>query len=140
MMMIPRRRDNFDLFDDLFSDPFFEKRENKLMRTDIKEKGDHYLIDIDLPGYDKDNIKISIDNGYLTISASMDKKVENEKEGKFIHQERYIGECSRSFYVGDTLKESDIKASFKNGTLKITLPKQKQEKIEKEKKYIPIDE
>lgn len=140
MMMIPRRKDDFDLFGDLFSDPFFEKRENKLMKTDIKEKGDNYLIDIDLPGYDKENIKISVDNGYLTISASMDKKIENEKEGKFIHQERYIGECSRSFYVGEELNESDIKASFKNGTLRITLPKQNPEKIEKEKKYIPIDE
>ena len=140
MMMIPRRRDDFDLFGDLFSDPFFERKENKLMKTDIKEKGDKYLIDIDLPGYDKENISISIDDGYLTISANMDKKIENEKDGKFIHQERYVGECSRSFYVGENLKESDIKASFKNGTLKITIPKIDQKKSVKEKKYIPIDE
>ena len=76
MMMMPRRRDDFDLFGDLFSDPFFERKENKLMKTDIKEKGDNYLIDIDLPGYDKENIRISIDDGYLTISANMDKKIE----------------------------------------------------------------
>ena len=74
MMMIPRRKDDFDLFEDLFSDPFFERRENKIMKTDIKEKDGNYVIDIDLPGYNKENIQISIENGYLTISANMDKK------------------------------------------------------------------
>ena len=75
MMMIPRRHD-FDLFDDMFRDPFFNESESKLMKTDIKEKKDKYLIDIDLPGYDKDNIKIEIQDGYLTIHASINK--ENE--------------------------------------------------------------
>ena len=140
MMMIPRRNNDFDLFGDMFRDPFFTDDESKIMKTDIKEKKDKYIIDIDLPGYDKENISISIDDGYLTISANMDKKIENEKDGKFIHQERYVGECSRSFYVGEDLKESDIKASFKNGTLKITIPKIDQKKSVKEKKYIPIDE
>ena len=140
MMMIPRRKDDFDLFEDLFSDPFFERRENKIMKTDIKEKDGNYVIDIDLPGYNKENIQISIENGYLTISANMDKKVEHEKDGKFIHQERYVGQCSRSFYVGDDLKEADIKATFKNGTLQLTLPKPSTQKAEKERKYIPIDQ
>ena len=138
-MLIPRR-ENFDLFGDLFSDPLFEKREKQLMKTDIKEKDGNYLIHIDLPGYNKENIYISIENGYLIISANIDKKIENEKKETFLHQERYIGKCSRKFYVGENLKESDITANFKNGTLTITFPKQIDEKIEKEKRYIPISE
>lgn len=138
-MLIPRK-ENFDLFGELFSDPLFEKREKQLMKTDVKEKDGNYLIDIDLPGYKKENIYISIENGYLTISANIDKKVENEKRETFLHQERYIGKCSRSFYVGENLKESDITASFKNGTLTIVFPKQTDEKTEKEKQYIPISE
>lgn len=137
-MIIPRK-ENFDLFGDLFFDPF-EKREKQLMKTDVKEKDGNYLIDIDLPGYNKENIYISIENGYLTISANIDKKVENEKRETFLHQERYIGKCSRSFYVGENLKESDIKANFKNGTLTITFPKQIEEKMEKEKRYISIED
>ena len=99
MMMIPRRND-FDLFDEMFNDPFFTRSESKLMRTDIKDKKDHYELEVDLPGY--------------------------------------VGECSRSFYVGDNIKEEDIKASFKNGTLKLTFPKNDQPKLEG-KKYIDIE-
>ena len=66
MMLVPRRKGNFDLFDEMFNDPFFTRNENKLMKTDIKEKGDKYLVEIDLPGYEKDNIKIEVEDGYLT--------------------------------------------------------------------------
>ena len=138
MMMIPRRRNEFDLFEEMFNDPFFTRGENKLMKTDIKEKKDHYELEVDLPGYEKEDIKIELSDGYLTVHASMNKSVDSENDSKYVHKERYVGECSRSFYVGNNIKEEDIKASFKNGTLKLTLPKEKQEKQE-EKKYIDID-
>ena len=140
MMMIPRRKNEFDLFDEMFNDPFFTRGENKLMKTDIKEKGDKYLLEVDLPGYEKENIKVEIEDGYLTVHASMNKNIdESEKDSKYVHKERYIGECSRSFYVGEEINEEDIKASFKNGTLKIELPKKDQKKIEDSKKYIDIE-
>ena len=138
MMMIPRRKNEFDLFDEMFNDPFFTRGENKLMRTDIKEKNDHYELEVDLPGYEKENIKIELSDGYLTIHASMNKSVDDEKDSKYVHKERYVGNSSRSFYVGDNVKEKDIKATFKNGTLKLTFPKDKQEKQD-EKKYIDIE-
>ena len=138
MMMIPRRKNEFDLFDEMFNDPFFTRGENKLMRTDIKEKKDHYELEVDLPGYEKEDIKIELTDGYLTIHASMNKAVDDEKDSKYVHKERYVGECSRSFYVGDDIKEEDIKASFKNGTLKLSLPKQ-EEGHKEEKKYIDIE-
>ena len=139
MMMIPRRND-FDLFDDMFGmDPFFERRDSKLMKTDIKEKGDKYIIDIDLPGYDKENIDLEIEDGYLKVSAKVDKNIdESDEEEKYIHQERFYGECSRSFYIGKNIKEEDIKASFKKGILTLTIPKEEQKKLE-EKKKIQID-
>ena len=138
MMMIPRRRNEFDLFDEMFNDPFFTRSENKLMKTDIKEKKDHYELEVDLPGYEKEDIKIELEDGYLTIHASMNKAVDDEKDIKYVHKERYVGNSSRSFYVGENIKEEDIKASFKNGTLKLSLPKEKEEKKE-ERKYIDIE-
>ena len=121
MMMIPRKRNDFDLFDEMFGmDPFFERRDAKLMKTDIKEKGDKYIIDIDLPGYDKENIDLEIEDGYLKVSAKVDKNIdESDEEEKYIHQERFYGECSRSFYIGKNIKEEDIKASFKRRTKEI---------------------
>ena len=138
MMMIPRRHD-FDLFDDMFRDPFFNEGESKLMKTDIKEKKDKYLIDIDLPGYDKDNIKIEIQDGYLTVHASVNKENDEEEKGKYVRKERYAGECSRSFYIGDNIKEEDIKAKFKNGTLTLEIPKKEERKQLPDTKYIPIE-
>ena len=123
----------------MFNDPFFTRGENKLMKTDIKEKGDKYLLEVDLPGYEKEDIKIEIEDGYLTVHASMNKNIdESDKDSKYVHKERYVGECSRSFYVGEDIKEEDIKASFKNGTLKLELPK-KEMKKEDSKKYIEIE-
>ncbi len=138
MMMIPRRHD-FDLWDEMFRDPFFTESESKLMKTDIKEKKDKYLIDIDLPGYEKDSIKIEIQDGYLTIHAKVNKEENDEEKGKYVRKERYTGECSRSFYVGDNVKEEDIKAKFVNGTLKLEIPKKEDKKELPEKKYIPIE-
>ena len=138
MMMIPRRHD-FDLWDEMFRDPFFTESESKLMKTDIKEKKDKYLIDIDLPGYEKEGIKVEIQDGYLTIHAKVNKEENDEEKGKYVRKERYTGECSRSFYVGDNVKEEDIKAKFVNGTLKLEIPKKEDKKELPEKKYIPIE-
>lgn len=136
MMLIPR--DNFDLFDDIFTDPFFKRNDNKLMRTDIKEQDDNYVISVDLPGYDKENIKVDITDGYLTVSAKTDSENNEEEKGKYVRRERYFGECSRSFYVGDDISVEDVDASFKNGTLIMEIPKMDSKKELPEKKYIEI--
>ena len=128
MMMIPRRNNDFDLFGDMFRDPFFTDDESKIMKTDIKEKKDKYIIDIDLPGYEKENIKMSVEDGYLTVNATVNSNKEEKEEGKFVRKERYMGSCSRSFYVGEAVESEDIKASFKNGTLKIELPTKDEKK------------
>ena len=138
MMMIPRRRNDFDLFDEIFDDPFFSRVDTKLMRTDIKEKKDSYVVNVDLPGYEKEDIKIEINNGYLTVTAEKTNSDEEKEEGRYIRKERYSGQCSRSFYVGDNVKDTDVKASFKNGILTLEFPKEKHEEIE-DKKYIPIE-
>ncbi len=135
MMMIPRN--DFDLFEDLFKDPFFSKNENRLMKTDIKKTENNYIIEVDLPGYKKEDIKLDITDGYLNINAKTSVE-EDEKEGKYLKKERYFGECSRSFYVGEDLETEDIKASFKNGTLKIEVPIIEEKKDLKETKYIEI--
>lgn len=143
MMLIPRKRNDFDLFEEMFDEPFFGRRgpgpELKLMKTDIKEKNGNYLIEMDLPGYEKENINIELENGYLKVSAKVDKNTdESNEEENYIHRERFFGECSRSFYVGDGLTEDDIKASFKNGILTLTVPKEEPKNLE-EKKHIQID-
>lgn len=137
MMLLPRKND-FDVWENFFDDPIFNHHENKMMRTDIKEHKDGYELDIDLPGFDKNNIKINVDNGYLTIEAHMEHKNDENEKGKFIRRERYFGECSRSFYVGDTVKTEDVKASFKNGILKVDIPKKDEKKEIPEKKYVEI--
>ena len=140
-MMMLRWRNNYDLWDEMFKDPFFTGESNKIMKTDIKEKKDKYVIEMDFPGYEKDNIKIEIEDGYLSIHATANSsKDENDDEGEFVRKERYFGECSRSFYIGDDITEEDIRASFKNGTLKIEVPKKEAKKEIPEKKYIAIDD
>ena len=130
MMMIPRKKDDFDIWGDMFRNPFFSNTEGEIMKTDIKEKGDKYEIDMDLPGYEKDNIKIEIDDGYLVVSANVDTNKEEKEKGKFVRKERYVGSCSRSFYIGEDIENEDIKASFKNGTLRIEVPKKEEKQIE----------
>ena len=141
MMMMPRNNFGFDLFDELFKDPFFSRRENQnaVMKTDIREKDGDYLMDIDLPGFSKDDISAELHDGYMTVTA---KKEENNDEkddkGNYIHRERYSGSCSRRFYVGD-ISEADIKASFKDGTLHLEIPKEEPKKLEEQKKLISIE-
>ena len=129
-----------NMFDDFFKDPFFTRNNSvKVMKTDIQEKDNNYVLDMDLPGYDKEDIKAQLKNGYLTITAQKNtSNDEKDEEGNYIRRERYCGKCSRSFYVGDSIKEEDIKASFNNGILELTFPKEAPQK-EEEIKYITID-
>lgn len=135
-MLVPRKRE-MDLFDDMFSDPFFTMKENHLMKTDIKELDGEYEIAVDLPGYNKEDINLEINNGYLNITAKKNESSE-EKHGKYLHKERFYGECSRSFYIGDDIKEEDIKAKFNNGTLRLSIPKE-EKKLDEGKKTITIE-
>lgn len=138
MMMIPRN--NFDLFDDIFGDAFFKKENDKLMRTDIRETEEGYVIDVDLPGYNKEDIKIDVTDCYLTINAKMNQEKNDENKGNYVRRERFYGECSRSFYVGEAVEAEDIKAAFKNGILSLEIPKVDEEKKLPEKKYIEISD
>ena len=139
MMLVPRRN-SFDLLDDIFDEPMFKMPHSDMMKTDIKEHKHSYELVVDLPGYDKDNIKMSIEDGYLTINAKSTHEVnEGNEESKFVRKERYYGECSRSFYVGENIEDKDIKASYKNGVLNISIPKKETKKELPEKKYIQIE-
>ena len=131
-----------NLFDEMFDDPFelmpmfsrhnplYGKHAKALMKTDVREKDNSYELDIDLPGFKKDEIQAQISDGYLTISAAkgLDKD-QKDDEGHYIRQERYSGSCSRSFYVGD-IQPEDIHAKYEDGILKLTLPKADQKAIE----------
>ena len=139
MMMIPRRNGNgLDFWDEVLPDSFFTEKESKLMKTDLKEKDGKYFLEIDIPGYEKEDIKIELHDGYLTVSAEKNEEKE-DKHAKYLKRERFSGMCSRSYYVGENVNEEDIKASFRNGILTIEFPKEPEKKIE-EKKYIPIGE
>ena len=110
------------------------------MKTDIQEKDNNYVLDMDLPGYEKEDIKAQLKDGYLTITAQKNTSNDDKDEkGNYIRRERYCGKCSRSFYVGDGIKEEDIKANFKNGILQLTFPKEVARKEDEETKYITID-
>jgi HSP20 family molecular chaperone IbpA len=143
---------NDSIFDDLMDFAFpavreanevdkklYGKHAAHVMRTDVREHDDGYEVDIDLPGFKKEEISLSLDNGYLTVSASkgLDKKEENEK-GKLIRQERYSGSMQRSYYVGKEITEEDIKASFHHGVLSLQIPKKDAAKLP-EKKQILIE-
>ena len=142
MLLLPKRnRFGLDLFDDVFKDPFFTDVDRNLsMLTDIKEENDNYIIDINLPGYAKEDIKAELRNGYLNVSATKDeKKDEKDEKGNYIRRERFTGSCRRSYYVGPDVKEEDIKASYKDGILNLTIPKKETAAIAEEKKYIAIE-
>lgn len=129
---------NSNVLDDLWDNVFTGFNTNRLMKTDVHEKDGKYIMDIDLPGYKKDDVKISLYNGNLTISAEKNESSdEKDAKGNLIRQERYSGSCSRSFYVGDSIRDNDIQASFKDGILTITVPTEAH-KEETEKKYIDI--
>ena len=134
--MLATYRNN--IFDDLFNTPFFTRSEANMMKTDIKEHDGGYELTVDLPGVKKDDIKAELNDGYLTITADNNSsKDENDEKGKYICRERYSGSYSRSFYVGESVTEEDIKAKFENGTLTMDIPK-KEALPEKQNKYIAI--
>ena len=138
-----------NLFDDFMDFPFdrefFGRRplygnsEKNIMKTDVKETDNAYELDIDLPGFKKDEVTAKLENGYLTISATKGvNKDEQNKEGKYIRRERYAGAMSRSFYIGENVQQEDIHAKFEDGILKLTVPKENPKKVG-EKKYISIE-
>ncbi|HBH92517.1 MAG TPA: Hsp20/alpha crystallin family protein [Bacteroides sp.] len=132
-----------------YNDAPFENVEKKLyghhaknvMKTDIKETDEGYELEIDLPGFTKDEVKVSLDNGYMTVSAAkgLDKDEQEKKSGKYIRRERYAGACERSFYVGDEITEEDVKGEFKHGMLKLFIPKKEAKPAVEQKKYISIE-
>ena len=139
-----------NLFDDFFRFPEirdFDRAERKLygghaghiMKTDVRELEDHYEVDIDLPGFKKEEIKLELENGNLTVAASRNvSEEEKSEEGKVIRQERYMGAMQRNFYVGEYITEEDIKAKFEDGVLKLCVPKKEAPKPP-EKKSIMIE-
>ena len=142
--MLSRNNYGLDLFDEFFKDPFFRTQykdsKDKPMRTDIYETSDMYLLEIELPGFSRDDIQAELEKGYLTISANHPKRIdEGSERPQLVHQERYHGSYKRSFYVGDELHQEDIKAAFRDGILKLTIPKKVPRKIEDTKRYIAIE-
>lgn len=143
MMMPSIFGNNFvdDVFDDMF--PFagsYTTANYDLMKTDVKDAGDHYELEMEMAGVEKENIKAELKDGYLTVSAETNtKKDEKAEDGKYIRRERYSGSCSRSFYVGDGVKQEDIKAKFEDGTLKLFVPKEAAKPAVEQKKYISIE-
>lgn len=144
---------NDSLFDNWFDDDFWpvsrgaRKFDEKMggvnanfMKTDVKEADQSYEVAVELPGFSKDNLSVELKDGYLTISARNDENHDQkDDQGRYIRRERYYGSVSRSFYVGEDITEEDIKASFKDGVLKLTLPKKEAKQIEDKKRIIQID-
>ena len=134
-----------NLFDEFWNDPFdmdrmlprgrdplYGKHSKNLMKTDVRETEGSYELDVDLPGFKKDEVNVELNNGYLTIEAakSLDKD-DTDKQGRYIRQERYAGSMSRSFYVGDDVESTDICAKYEDGILKISVPKAAQKELPK---------
>ena len=142
------------LFDDWFDFPDLDRDFNReinkmdrklygrhaarVMKTDVHEHDDHYVVDVDLPGFKKEDINLQLENGYLTISATKSHEDDKSKHGKLIRQERFSGSMQRSFYVGENLTEEDIKAKFEHGVLNLEIPKKNKAQIP-EKKTIMIE-
>lgn len=130
-----------NLFDDFFSDPFgmmnthghdplYGKHAKNLMKTDVRELDHSYEVDIDLPGFQKDEVNLELRDGYLTVSASKGlNKEQKDEEGRYIRQERYSGACSRSFYVGD-VKPEEVHAKYEDGILKLSVPKVEEQAVD----------
>mgnify|MGYP001668232471 CR=1 FL=1 len=139
--MLPSLTKGLEVFDSLFNETLDEaqksiKRETGLMKTDISEDDKNLYISMELAGYNKEDVNIELDDGYVTVHA--ERKENNEtKDHGYIRRERYIGSCSRTFYIGDEISEEDIKAKYENGLLKITVPKE--EKKLENKRQISID-
>ncbi len=144
-----------DFFDDFFDFPVFDNKAmqtaqrrlygrhaSNMMKADVQEHGDHYEVDIDLPGFKKEELSLELKDGCLVISAAkgFDKEETEKETGRFVRRERYAGSLSRSFYVGENVKQEDIHAKYESGVLKLSIPKTEERKPEvEEKKYIAIE-
>ncbi len=134
---------NYDIFDEFFKSPFFSQpsepaTNSRLMKTDVQERKGDYLIDMELPGVAKEDITAELKDGYLTVTAKKSAlKSEEDEETKYIRKERFEGVCKRSFYVGEYLNQDDIKAEYKDGILRLLVPKEP-EPIPEEPKLISI--
>lgn len=140
-----------NLFDDFFTDPFgmmmpvrgndplYGKHAQNLMKTDVRELENAYEVDVDLPGFKKDEITVGLENGFLTIRAAKGLDQDEKKTNRYIRRERYAGACERSFYVGDTLTEEDIKGQFHHGVLTLHIPREGAKALPEQKKYIAIE-
>ncbi len=146
-MLMPSILSN-DFMDDFFSVPRvtgfggsrFDRDFTRMMTTDVKETDNAYQLDMNLPGFAKEDIKAELKDGYLTINAqSNSSNDEQDDDGNFIRRERYTGSCSRSFYVGDGVTQDDIHAAFKDGVLTLTVPKKEAIPEKEETKYIAIE-
>ena len=140
------RRNNYgyDLFDELFKDPFFTpapaNNTSSMMKTDIRERDGYYFLDIDLPGFAKENVRAELKDGYLTISADRaDTPEEQQAKGKYLRRERFVGTCKRSFFIGEDIRQADIRATFKDGVLILAVPKEAPKKEEEKPVYITIE-
>ena len=133
---------NFPFEDEFFGkhNPLYGKHAKNMMKTDVRETDGSYEVDIDLPGFKKDEISAELKNGYLTISAAkgLDKDEKDKKTGNYIRRERYAGSMSRSFYIGDDVSQEDIHAKFENGILQLTIPKKDAKAVE-QNNYIAIE-
>ena len=144
-----------DFFDDFFDFPAFDDKEAQkaqrklygrhaanMMKTDVREHDDHYEVDIDLPGFKKEELSLELKDGYLIISAAkgLNEDETEKKSGKFVRRERYMGSMSRTFYVGEDVKQEDIHAKYESGVLKLSIPKTEATKAKAgENKYIAIE-
>lgn len=132
-----------DVFDDMFSTPFINNQtlnNQMIMNSDIKEFNNKYQLDLELPGFNKEDIQAELKDGYLIVQAQHNESKEDKDEnGRYIRKERYTGMCQRSFYVGEGIKQEDIHADFKNGILTLDIPKVEITKEIEDKKYIPIN-
>jgi len=128
-MYIAKRDPVYNFFNEMFRSPFMSGANDtagttKLMKTDIREFENGFALDVDLPGFSKENIQAELKDGYLTITATRSTDNETSEEGKYLRRERFQGTCKRSFYVGEYLHEEDIHAEFKDGVLKLNFPKE----------------
>ena len=152
-MLMPSIFRTNSLIDDLFDDDWFDDKEFKnvekklyghraknVMNTDVKETEDGYELEMDLPGFKKEEVSVELNDGYITIRAAkgLDEDEKEKKTGKYIRRERYSGACERSFYVGEGVTQQDIKASFKHGILRLDIPKKEVKKVE-QNNFISIE-
>lgn len=129
-----------NLLDDLFDEGWGNLKSTEMMKADVKELEHGYELSMNLPGVKKEDIKAELKNGYITVSASTEtNNDEKDDDGNYLRRERFYGSTSRSFYVGDQVREEDIRAKYENGVLTLNIPKKDAKQIEAEKKFIAIE-